>query len=80
MPQMIVRNIPDSVMRELRQAAKDRGTSVESLVRDTLAQFANRRRQWADFARWSEEFVARQRGRRWTGPTAAEMIREDRER
>ncbi len=80
MAQIVVRNIPEGVMRELRRAAKQRGGSVEALVRDTLTQFADRRSRWAEFARWSDEFLARQRRRGRGGPTAAQLIREDRER
>ena len=79
MAQIVVRNIPEGIMRELRRAARERGRSGEGLVRETLTELADRRNRWAEFARWSDEFLARQRRRGGVGPTAAELIREDRE-
>ncbi len=78
MAQMIVRNIPPAVMRGLRTMARLQGTSVEAVVRDLLAETVDRRRRWAEFFDWAEDFRARTGAH--GGPTAETLIREDRER
>jgi len=76
---MIVRNIPDRVMKRLQGLAKAQGLSVEALARRALAEAAERQDRWAAFLRWAQAFHRR------PGPTApagtgARLIREDRGR
>lgn len=78
MAQMIVRRIPDRVMDGLRRAAKERHVSVETLVRTLLVDLVDRRRRWQEFARWSAQFRRAQTPH--GGPTAEQLIREDRDR
>jgi len=76
--QMIVRRIPEWVMDGVRRTAKERNVSVETLVRDLLVDLADQRRRWQEFARWSAAFRRAQAPH--GGPTAAQLIREDRDR
>ena len=77
MPQLLVRNLDDTVVARLKSMAAAHGRSLEAEVRDILGQAARNRRQEA-----LEALDAiRAKSRPWQPgePTAAEMIREDRD-
>lgn len=76
--QMIVRRIPERVMDGLRRTATERHVSVETLVRELLVDLVDQRRRWQEFARWSAAFRRAQAPH--DGPTAVQLIREDRDR
>ena len=77
MPQLLVRNLDDTVVTRLKSMAAAHGRSLEAEVRDILGHAARDRRQEA-----LEALDAiRAKSRPWQPgePTAAEMIREDRD-
>ena len=45
MGQMVIRNIPDDVMRRFKLAAKKAGKSAEQLAREALAEKADNERE-----------------------------------
>jgi len=80
MAQMVVRNIPQQVMDNLRALAQAERVSVEELARRALAEAGEEGRRWRDFVRWSERRLAKQRGRSGRSAGSANLIRADRER
>lgn len=58
MAAIVIRNIPDDVHAALRKLAKDRGQPVEALARDTLSEFALRKRGGIDFERLARNRAA----------------------
>ena len=78
MAQVLVRNLDDEVVERIKRRAERNGRSLEAELRDILATEAYRDRK----AEALEELRAiRARSRPWQPgePTAAEMIREDRD-
>lgn len=81
---MVVRNIAEEVMEQLRARARAERISVEELARRTLSATADEGARWSDFVRWAERNLeAQRRAHRPRGkrePSGARLIREDRER
>lgn len=79
MAQLLVRRIPEHVMRDLKAIAADHGVSLEEYVRQMLSGATDTRARWRAFARWSREFLAKQPPSRPGEPSGAQLIREDRD-
>ncbi|MPZ15306.1 MAG: hypothetical protein GEU73_12925 [Chloroflexi bacterium] len=84
MKQLTVRDVPEAVVRVLREEAKERGQSVNSVARSALSEHATRhrwRRQLADHILAMDALRARiARRREGDLEESAPLIREDRER
>ena len=80
MAQILVRKIPDDVMKDIRRAAAAGGLSVEEYARRVLAQQADHTNRWREFLQWSREFRRSQRKGGHNLPSTTELIRSDRER
>lgn len=76
MGQILVRNLDDAVIAELRRLAAAAGTSTEEQARRALAQAVGLDRM-AAAERLAE---IRRRIGRLPGPTSVELLREDRDR
>ncbi len=82
MAQMVVRNISEQVMEQIRTLAQAERVSVEEFARRTLTAAAEEGARWRDFVRWAQrnlEHQAPARGRK-RGPSSAQLIRADRDR
>jgi plasmid stability protein len=55
---IVIRNIPDDVHAALQKLAKERGQPVEALARETLSEFALRKRSGIDFERLARNRAA----------------------
>ncbi len=77
MPQLLVRNVAEATVAELKARAAARGRSLEAEVRAILDMAARPSRE----ALLAEADAIRARSRPWQPGemTAAEMIREDRD-
>ncbi len=58
MAAIVIRNIRDDVHAALQKLAKERGQPVEALARDTLSEFALRKRTGIDFERLARNRAA----------------------
>jgi plasmid stability protein len=58
MAAIIIRNLPEAVHKALRRIAAERSISVEALVRDTLNEFAARKRSGIHFEKLSRDRAA----------------------
>ena len=79
MAQLLVRRIPERVMRDLKALAADRGVSLEEYMRQLCAEMTDTRTRWRAFSRWSREFLAKQPPPRSGEPSGTQLIREDRD-
>ena len=79
MAQLLVRRIPERVMRDLKAIAADRGVSLEEYMRQLCAEMTDTRARWRTFSRWSREFLAEQPPPRPGEPLGTQLIREDRD-
>ncbi len=76
MAQILVRNLDDSVVAELKRVAESHGRSLEAEVREVLT--AATRIDRSELIRRAAELRARNGPQ--TGPDSVELIREDRDR
>ncbi len=76
MAQILVRNLDDSVVAELKRVAESHGRSLEAEVREVLT--AATRIDRSELRARLAAMRARQRPQ--TGPDSVELIREDRDR
>jgi plasmid stability protein len=81
MPTLYVENVPADVYAALRKRAKVSGTSISAEVIDLLRQHVPTAKELARRRRLLEHAlkIGARRGAH-AGPTAEEMLREDRER
>jgi plasmid stability protein len=75
MAQVIVRNLDETVIAEHRRRARARGVSLEQQLREVLSEAARPSRAEA----LARADALRARTRPGTFPTAAELVREDRD-
>lgn len=78
--QLLVRKIPDDVMRDIRTAAKAEGLSMEEFARQVLTSQVSKRARWLEFFEWSKAFTDSQRKEGAPKYSTTKMIREDRRR
>ena len=76
MSSVLVRDLDDEVLKQLKAAAKAHGRSLQAEIHDILASASTR--SLAETRRLSAQWLKRLRGSRQTGSTAS--IREDRDR
>ncbi len=76
MAQILVRNLDDSVVADLKRVAERHGRSLEAEVREVLT--AATRSERTELVRRAAELRARNGPQ--TGSDSVELIREDRER
>ena len=76
MPHLLVRNLDNDVLRELKAAAKAHGRSLQAEIHDVLRRASLRRR--AETERLSARWLNRLRGTKQSDSTA--LIRADRGR
>ena len=76
MPNLLVRNLDDDVLRGLKAAAKEHGRSLQAEIHEVLRSASVRRR--AETRRLSKRWLKRLRGKRHSDSAA--LIREDRDR
>lgn len=75
MAQVIVRNLDETVIAEYRRRARARGVSLEQQLREVLSEAARPSRAEA----LARADALRARTRPGAFPTAAELVREDRD-
>jgi plasmid stability protein len=76
MPNLLVRNLDDDVLRELKAAAKAHGRSLQAEIHEVLRSASVRRR--AETRRLSDRWHKRLRGTKQSDSTA--LIRQNRDR
>jgi len=76
MPTVLIRNLDDDVLRDLKAAAKAHGRSLQAEIHDVLRNASVRHR--AEARRLSDRWFKRLRGTKHSDSTA--LIREDRDR
>ena len=75
MPNLLVRNLDDEVLKQLKSAAKAHGRSLQAEIHEVLRNASTRR--LADTRRLSAQWLKRLAGS--TQMDSAVLIREDRE-
>jgi plasmid stability protein len=75
MPNLLVRNLDDDVLKELKAAAKAHGRSLQAEIHEVLRNASTR--HLAETRRLSAQWLKRLRGSHQTD--SATLIREDRE-
>lgn len=81
MAQVLVRDLPEETVARLKQRAADAGRSLEAELRDILNQAAQPSHEQRKREALAALDAIRARSRPWQPgePTAADMIREDRD-
>lgn len=83
MTQLTVRNLPEETIEDLRREAKDKGRSLNAIVREAIEEHIEQRRRQERYAAALPRLDAiseRIRRRVGTLPDSTESIREDRDR
>jgi plasmid stability protein len=75
MPNLLIRNLDEDVLKQLKAAAKAHGRSLQAEIHDVLRNASARR--LAETRRLSAQWLKRLRGSRHSDSAA--LIREDRE-
>ena len=78
MPNVLIRDIPDEVVKELKQRAKSRNRPLQQELLDILVETA--RRPYEDIAQRAAEIKRKLAGRGRSFSDSAELLREDRAR
>ena len=78
MANVLIRNIPDDVVEELKQRAKSHNRPLQRELRGILLETA--RRPFGDIAQRAAEIRLKLSGERWSFTDSAELLREDRDR
>ena len=78
MPNVLIRDIPDEVVNELKQRAKSRNRSLQQELSDILVETA--RRPYDDIAKRAAEIKRKLAGKGRSFTDSAELLREDRAR
>jgi plasmid stability protein len=77
MAQVLVRDVPDDVLKRLKALAKSHKRSLQSELRAALIELAQRHER-QNFVRWLRRLRKRQKPDR--GPSTLELLRADRRR
>jgi antitoxin FitA len=78
--QIVIRNIPEGVMKEFRELARRRGRSMEAEVRALIAAEVERDERLKRFRADTRRRLRTLRAAGRTFSDSTELIREDRER
>ena len=78
MANVLIRDIPDEVVKELKQRAKSRNRPLQQELLDILVETA--RRPYEDIAQRAAEIQRKLAGKGRSFTDSAELLREDRSR
>lgn len=78
MANVLIRNIPDEVVKELKQRAKSHNRSLQQELNDILVKTA--RQPYGDIAQRAAEIRLKLARERRTFTDSSELLREDRSR
>ncbi|MCX5845424.1 MAG: Arc family DNA-binding protein [Deltaproteobacteria bacterium] len=78
MANVLIRDIPDEVVKELKQRAKSHNRSLQQELIDIIVKIASQ--PYGDIAQRAAEIRLKLAGERRTFTDSAELLREDRSR
>jgi plasmid stability protein len=76
MANVLIRDIPDEVVKELKQRAKSHNRSLQQELREILVKTASQ--PYGDITKRAAEIKLKLTGKRRTFTDSAELLREDR--